>query len=133
MHWYELAENPQAILAWYTHVPPLRQIEMETVDLYEANSRVVLSIDSSTLPDKTPPKWNPNWDDTVSFGLEFLGIEAIQIVGSWSLVDPVDIEIERTATGYIKLMANLTVTRIEFIAHSFTIVNVHGYRQSNFL
>jgi hypothetical protein len=126
--WHELAENPKAMSQLYKTVPSLEGLEPHELLLHRDGPRLTLKADFPCFPDAPPDRWVREGYTKVSIQLDFWGIRSVNISG-WSTNMLVNIQIERTNSGEISIVAESCEGQVYFsaVCQSFRIAHITGY------
>jgi hypothetical protein len=126
--WHELAENPKAMSQLYKTVPSLEALELHEVFLHRDGPRLTLKATLACFPDAPPDRWVRDGYCKASIQLDFWGIQSVNI-SNWSTNMTVDIQIERTNSGEISVVAKSCEGQSYFsiVCQFFRIAHITGY------
>ena len=125
--WWELAQNPRVVLAYYSQPPPLSGVEVHSVRLQGDGPTVDLVAELPSFPDKPSLRW-PVGANTVQVGLRFFDLREISLFG-WSTTNTGDLLIER-AGDVVRFRFDCPTARVVGVAGYFDITVVTGYIKS---
>jgi hypothetical protein len=126
--WYELAENPLAIINVYHSPPILEGLALSELTLHYNGPRLTIKAELNPFPDNPPIRWVRERYNKVQVQLDFWEISSIN-VSSWSTEMIINLQINRRADNLLVIEAKTDKGEICFqgICQSFRIAHLAPY------
>lgn len=122
--WWQLAQNPHELLAYYSSPPQLIGVEIQSVHIHHDGPTVELTADLPFYPDKPSPRW-PVGANTAQIGLRFFGVREITLAG-WSTNNVGDLIIAETG-GVLTFQFACSAAKLTGVARFFDVMGISGY------
>ena len=126
--WWEIAENPRLVLAYYSHPPKLRAVEVHSIRLNRDGPTLELLVEMPSFPDKPSPRWPTN-ANTAQAVLRFFDLREISLSG-WGTTNVGELIIERIG-GIVQFRFDGATAQLSGVAGFFDVTSVTGYVTDN--
>lgn len=123
--WYEYLDDNIFLVSLYNEVPPLTDVRIAEIKLFEEGDRASISFDMPRFVDRLPKKWEKLGYNTIVVQVDFFDVHAITISSSKNRYKG-NVEIKRDENGSIvvDISGNLEV---KLKANVGNIASVRGY------
>lgn len=122
--WWELAQNPRVVLAYYSRPPQLLGVEVHSVRLHRDGPTLELLAELPRFPDRPSPRW-PVGANAAQAGLRFFALREVLLSG-WGTTNVGDLLIEDVG-GAVRFRFESPTARLSGVAESFDVTSVSGY------
>jgi hypothetical protein len=122
--WWNLAQNPRVILAYYSQPPQLRSVDVQSVLLHHDGPRLEIVIDMPCFPDKPSPRW-PTGANTVQARFQFSDLREISLDG-WGTTNSGDLLVVDEDRA-VRFQFDCPTARLNGLAGYFYITKITGY------
>ena len=126
--WWELAQNPRILLAYYTNPPELLGVEIHAVQLHRDGPTLKLIADLPVFPDRPSSRW-PSGANTAQAELRFLDLREITL-SCWSTTNVGNLIIE-DLDGAIRFQFESFTAQLSGIAGFFDVPSISAYVKNN--
>lgn len=123
-----LFENVRSLTALYKNIPQLQDVEIINIIVVPGEDlELILTLDTSELPEKLPLKWLDRKVNTVQIEFDFLGVRIINFNIDTGSNYCFRIESLRENEHIISLTNKANCDKIKFEARWAYIKNISGY------
>jgi hypothetical protein len=128
MAWYDLAQNPEALLSLFPEHHDLDKISLFSVDLYREGPVIRFRFDVNAFPDSPPRRWIKE-ANRVQITVDFFDVTKLSLSG-WSVVNACELAVRRGELRHL-VKAKGEHCSIAFESGFFRIGSVSGYVDSD--
>ena len=122
--WWNLAQNPRVVLAYYSQPPRLCGVDVHSVLLQRDGPTLELLIEMPCFPDKPSPRW-PAGANTAQAGLRFFDLREVSLAG-WGTTNTGDLLVERK-DGAVRFQFDCLTARLTGVAGYFDLTGITAY------
>lgn len=124
-HWYEYAENPQAVHSVYSGDPALNQISVFAIGFDREGPSLQLRFDVDVFPDRPPDKWEGRRFNSAQFTVDFFGVINSRL-DRWGTDNSGTIVVETDGTTS-RVRVEGSNVNLQFACDTFRIARISGY------
>jgi len=125
--WYECLYKAEFLHKLYNEIPPLNDVRIESITIWEEGHRIKIMFDMPNYPDSPPAKWE-GYYNTAVVEAEFSNISKLQI-STTSNAYRGDISIDKNSEGLFEVSIEGNIT-LNFIADFGFIQRITAYQKS---
>lgn len=122
--WWNFAQNPRVVTAYYSSPPDLRGVEIHTVRLHRDGPTVELITELPRFPDRPSPRW-PAAANTAQALLRFFDLREVSLAG-WGTTNLGDLFVE-DAKGAVRFRFECPTALLCGVAGYFDVAGITGY------
>jgi hypothetical protein len=127
--WWQLAQNPRVVLAYYSTPPPLVGVEVHSVRLHRDGPTLELQVELPRFPDRPSPRWPVGANAALAI-LRFFDLREVSLAG-WGTTNVGDLLIA-DGGGVVGFRFECPTAKLVGVAGFFDVASISGYIRQTF-